>query len=112
MKPQKFIKKPIIIEAMQLTRDNYRNVFDWIVAHGADVEVNFRAGILTSMEITSLGHIVTADDFDWIIRGIKGEFYPCKPDIFSKTYDSIFGTTEVVKFSKKEFNFLNKQHRS
>jgi hypothetical protein len=46
-------------------------------------------GTLREMEIETLEGRMTVSPGDWIIKGVKGEFYPCKPDIFNATYDPV-----------------------
>lgn len=81
----KFRKKPVVIEAMQFTVENKDQVRNWVetgtrtLAQGTSE--NPRLGIRT------LEGMMEANVGDWIIRGVKGEFYPCKPDIFSETYE-------------------------
>ena len=78
-----FRKKPIVIEAHQFTLENKDRVFTWITCnHNADwVNDN------PIMVIQTLEGNITAQLGDWIIKGVNGEFYPCKPDIFEKTYE-------------------------
>jgi len=87
----KFRKKPVVIEAMRLDPDDLSivSVLGWMFAHGCN---DFKAtgdtkavGIATP---TPEG-VMQADPGDWIIRGIQGEFYPCKPDIFEATYEQV-----------------------
>ena len=78
----KYIKKPMIIEAIQWLGDNQTEIQEWA---GDEVTFGDRPYIHTlegNMYI-SLG--------DFIIKGLNGEFYPCKPDIFIKTYDLLEG---------------------
>ena len=76
----KFRKKPVVIEAIQF-RGNFDELEQFV---GGDAE--FRGGKLV---IATLEGAMTADPDDWIIKGIKGEFYPCKPDIFAATYEEV-----------------------
>jgi hypothetical protein len=76
-------KKPICIEAIQWTGDNFIEVDDFITVQH---ETFPSKGII---KIPTLEGIMTADEKDWIIKGISGEFYPCKPDIFAKTYELV-----------------------
>lgn len=75
----KFQKKPVTIEAVQFTGDNFERI------------TNFMGRIFdpASQEIPTLEGNLKADVGDWIIKGVKGEFYPCKPDIFAMTYDPV-----------------------
>lgn len=75
----KFRKKPVEIEAVQYTGVNFDEIERFV---GGDAE--FRNGELV---VATLEGPLRASVNDWIIRGIKGEFYPCKPDIFAATYD-------------------------
>lgn len=82
----KFRKKPVVIEAVIFTGNNR----DEIVAFGADCYPQNRLDRTDkTLFIKTLegGHI--ASPGDWIIRGVKGEFYPCKPDIFEQTYEAV-----------------------
>jgi hypothetical protein len=88
----KFRKKPVVIEAMQWTGDNINEIWDWA---GADhiygpTEKNPDELIILTLEDGRDGqakHVASLND--WIIRGVQGEFYPCKPDIFEATYEQV-----------------------
>ena len=101
--PKRLTKRPVTIEAMQLTGDTaqFHDVYLWIEANtlgsfepfavidgskpcpASGVSIDPRDGRLI---ISTLEGLHWADNDDWIIRGIQGEFYPCKPDIFEATY--------------------------
>ena len=76
----KFRKKPVVIDAMQLTIQNIDEIEQFV---GGDFGKNASGEtVIATLEgamICSIG--------DWIIKGVKGEFYPCKPDIFEATYE-------------------------
>lgn len=74
----RFRKKPVVIEAEQFLPDSQPLPF-----HNQGV-VCFVNG---QWRIETLEGPLTATPGDWIIKGVKGEFYPCKPDIFAATYD-------------------------
>ena len=79
----KYRKKPVVIEAMQFTDDTKNQVFNWIsCTRSADFDA-YRNPILL---IGTLEGDMTARLGDFIIKGVSGEFYPCKPDIFEMTY--------------------------
>ena len=90
----KFRKKPVIVEAVQF---GYR--FDWpdwfqdAVSSNKIMVANtgkfHNPNKICWAEIYTLEGIVIANNGDWIIRGIAGEIYPCKPDIFEKTYEMV-----------------------
>lgn len=91
-----FRKKPVVIEALQWTGQNHRSMFDFLEGHPElaistngknfyiDHEKVYGGLIIKTKEgehIASIG--------DWIIRGVHGEYYPCKPDIFNETYEKV-----------------------
>ena len=77
-----YIKKPQLIEAIQFTGDNIEEIQAWSKQHLEE----YTDG---TFGIPTLEGIMRADVNDYIIKGIKGEFYPCKPDIFILTYDQV-----------------------
>lgn len=86
MPVQQFKKKPVVIEAIQLTRESFQDCYAFIG------EQNLNDG--TSEDECYLGIVTLEGDMDarlgdWIIKGVKGEFYPCKPDIFEMTYEAV-----------------------
>lgn len=81
----KFRKKPVVIDAVQFTDENKDRVFNFVTCNrAAERDPETRAPVL---RIQTLEGVMTAQLGDWIIKGVNGEFYPCKPDIFAKTYD-------------------------
>lgn len=76
----KYRKKPVVIEAIQFTGDPFP-VMQW-----AKPEARFEV-VGESIHIVTLEGVMRADKGDWIIRGVQGEYYPCKPDIFEATYE-------------------------
>ncbi len=85
----KYRKKAVEIEALQFTRNNWDEIksFTNDTAHTLSIEKRIN-GTATCIIPTLEGHHV-ATEGDWIIKGIKGEFYPCKPDIFKLTYEPV-----------------------
>lgn len=91
-------KKPVVIEAFQIG-DSNESILEAIkFTFGTDLETHeFRelACILArkngGLMIDTLEGKMKADFGDYIIKGIKGEFYPCKPDIFDATYEKVEG---------------------
>lgn len=79
----KYRKKPVEIEAIQFTGDN---MYDIIKFSDASDNFGFKERLVT---IQTLEGTMTANIDDWIIKGVSGEFYPCKPDIFEKTYEKV-----------------------
>jgi hypothetical protein len=100
---RKFRKKPVEIEAVQfveLSRTK-RNFGESIEYNDGEIAAFMMQTIhirtvpngepqgRTYIEIPTLEGVMEANVGDWIIKGVKGEFYPCKPDIFSATYDAV-----------------------
>lgn len=82
----KFRKKPVVIEAVQWRGDNVDEVFG--ISAVPEVDRSFvHNPIKKVFEIDTLEGKMLANVGDWIIRGVKGELYPCKPDIFEATYE-------------------------
>jgi hypothetical protein len=77
----KFRKRPVVIEAEQWTGSVAALSDDFSDA------IEFHPQFPTEAIIQTLEGAMLVGIGDWIIRGIKGEFYPCKPDIFSMTYE-------------------------
>ena len=84
---RKYRKKPIVIEAMLYDRkdNDIYAIWDW----AGDEGDRFSVGQDGKVEIETLEGVVTADIGDYIIRGVEGEFYPCKPSIFAATYEEV-----------------------
>ena len=82
---QKFRKKTIVIEAMRYTAENVEVIVKWCTA-GFIGKTSEGKPI---MQIYVIGGAVTACYGDWIIKGIKGEFYVIRNDIFEATYERV-----------------------
>ncbi|HAU84045.1 MAG TPA: hypothetical protein DCW90_00490 [Lachnospiraceae bacterium] len=83
----KFRKKPVVIEAVQWTGENLADIEGF-------VRDNLEAYFLDELKypilyIKTLEGSMKASVGDYIIKGVNGEFYPCKPDIFEKTYEKV-----------------------
>jgi len=81
----KFRKKPVEIEAI-IWNNNFYEIFDFMDADNNLGIVGYEGDIL---QVRTLEGIMNAQIGDYIIRCVKGEFYPCKPDIFEMTYEAI-----------------------
>lgn len=82
----KFRKKPVEVEAVLW--DGQEATFDRVMVMDAQ-QLNTFAMSNGCLYIDTLEGEMRADKGDWIIRGVKGEMYPCKPDIFAATYDPV-----------------------
>ena len=81
--PKTYRKKPVTIEAVQLTPENGPAVWEW-----ADSKPHYAPdGTIDGLTILTLEGRMFARFGDWIIRGVAGEFYPCRDDVFRKTYE-------------------------
>lgn len=97
MSAGRYRKKPIVIDAVQLCWRNWNAVCDLmgdsIPIHGRfdeDDRASDSCGEsppFIALPIETLEGTMVARHGDWIIRGVNGEYYPCKPDIFEKTYE-------------------------
>lgn len=94
---KRYRKKPVVIEAVVFTRDNFDEIVSFTngTAHTCRIE-RCPNGKCTCIIPTLEGeHIATEGDY--IIKGVKGEFYPCKPDIFAMTYEEDAKAADVVE---------------
>jgi hypothetical protein len=85
----KFKKKPVVIDAFRLPPsgdDHLDAFFEWCAEVGF---ADYTSERDESLAIHTLEGVMTAQPGDWIIKGVKGEFYPCKPDIFEATYEKV-----------------------
>lgn len=86
--PAKFRKKPVVVEAIQWTGTNRVEVARFI--HGDNLDLLYNLLLPGHLiMIQTLEGAMSAPPGDWIIRGVAGEFYPCKPDIFTATYEAV-----------------------
>jgi hypothetical protein len=92
----KFRKKPVEIEAVQWdgTATGATPIIDWVLATG-ERSARYDDEHEPVLQIDTLEGTMRASAGDWIIRGVKGEFYPCKPDIFEATYEPVTGGPDV-----------------
>lgn len=79
---KQYQKKPIVIEAIQITDSTF---YDPCAEH---IEGVIYDSVDHCVRIETLGGTMVGNIGDWIIKGVKGELYPCKPDIFELTYTS------------------------
>jgi hypothetical protein len=101
----RFRKKPVVIEAYQFLPHNvayHHEMPEWLEeAYGLAPESPARPGSVWNessgdlgnrqirLRIATLEGVMEANEGDWIIQGVKGELYPCKPDIFASTYEAV-----------------------
>ncbi|MDC1720875.1 DUF2829 domain-containing protein [Phocaeicola vulgatus] len=110
----KYRKKPVVIEAIRLTTDNFDVVCDFmggtpVPKHNPDFGIDENGNTnepYLGVYIETLEGKMLANYGDYIIKGVNGEFYPCKPDIFEKTYDkaddsSVMGFGDAIEVLKQ-----------
>lgn len=88
----KFRKKPVVIEAVQFAGSEMdaRNILQWAGAKcGMEMRFTSAPNAPCIIVVQTLEGEMRAMPKDWIIKGVNGEFYPCKPDIFEKTYEPV-----------------------
>jgi hypothetical protein len=112
----RYRKRPVVIEAVQLKWENWSEICDFAGVgpreegkpHGCYVTEDGQATDLypgprpdspvsrIGLQIPTLEGVMLAVEGDWIIRGVQGELYPCKPDIFDQTYEPVEKTLDEI----------------
>ncbi len=87
----KYRKKSLVIEAKQATGtpESNREIIDWTRDSATRASMDVHPDRGHCLTINTLEGAPWVSPGDWIIKGVAGEFYPCKPDIFAKTYDPV-----------------------
>ena len=83
----KYRKKPVVIEAIQWRGPNHEEVKAFLGDDYVALTSERHPGGKSKIVVRTLEGTIRADIGDWIIRGVAGEHYPCKPDIFEATYE-------------------------
>ena len=99
----KYKKKPIVVEAMQYTGDNLLEVMKFCKA------IRF----IDYLYIATLEGNMRVNIGDYVIKGVRGEFYPCKPDIFKETYEtvSMVSDTDRTTVPMSEYRKLENKNK-
>lgn len=85
----KYRKKPVVIEAFKLTNESIVEILNWVTDY-IDIKIDIdKEGNVIGLMIPTLEGMMKASIDDYIIKGVHNEFYPCKPDIFEKTYEPV-----------------------
>ena len=89
----KYRKKPVTVEAKQFlgTWESWDEINYWITGAWLEEQTDVSKIDWSVYKIQTLEGEMTASTGDYIIKGVHGEFYPCKPDIFEQTYEPIKG---------------------
>ena len=89
----KYRKKPVVIEAIRWTGDNLKEIIDFTCLHHSAYKWTWEEYEQVvkneGLKIFTLEGTHMASIGDMIIKGVQGEFYPCKPDIFEQTYEPV-----------------------
>lgn len=122
----KYRKKPVIVEAVKWTGLNLEEIKNFVdesllynIYDGA-WEVG-EAPVIVDMQIRTLEGNMSVSVGDYIIKGVQGEFYPCKPDIFKETYETVsmvsdndkttISMSEYIKLKNKNKKLRNTINR-
>lgn len=88
LKISKYRKKPVVIEAVEWNGAN-NLITETFMKDCKDAYIDYSNKQLGEVVIPTLEGVMRANVGDYIIKGVNGEFYPCKPDIFHKTYEKV-----------------------
>jgi hypothetical protein len=91
MTATRYRKKPVEIEALQFdgTKDSANHILAWIGHSGGEARRVHNRQPELGVTISTLEGDMHVSVGDFVIRGVRGEFYPCKPDIFAATYEPV-----------------------
>ena len=95
---QKFVKKPVVVEAIQYNGINITEVESFV---GAKLPTVWSSDGQYCLTIPTLEGDMKALPGDWIIKGVNGEYYPCKPDVFKKTYNVVEDNNGILSEGEK-----------
>ena len=95
---QKFVKKPVVIEAIQYDGTNITEIESFV---GEKLSIIIFSVEDTQLVIPTLEGYMKISKGDYVIKGIKGEFYPCKPDVFKSTYNVVEDNNGILSEGEK-----------
>ena len=88
--PELFRKRPVVIQAEKLSKDNAEELARWCGGRVVEEQDALdRSTTYVGVNIPTLEGVMRASEGDYIVKGVEGEFYPCKPGIFESTYDKV-----------------------
>jgi hypothetical protein len=111
----KYRKKPVVVEAVRWTGSNLEEIRNFVGSNLIEEWVEFfdikrtLKEMLVGIAIETLEGTMRVDYGDYIIKGVKGEFYPCKPDIFEQSYEEI-DNVETQEEKKTYLSEYLKEH--
>ena len=112
---QKYIKKPVVIKAVRFVRDNFEEIKSFTNNTAFDFYIERSMNGKAYCTIPTLEGQHKATEGDYIIKGVKGEFYPCKPDIFEMTYElfekksGMYGEMPILKIGRYELSDMSNE---
>lgn len=83
----KYRKKPVIIEAVEVKQENINQLMKLTNGGSRKATYHWKDGKIHHIVIDTLEGSMVANIGDFLIKGVKGELYPCKPDVFEQTYE-------------------------
>lgn len=88
---EKYVKKPLVVEAHQLTMDNLKESIDMLVADGYDAKTYSKAPMraVSGLIMKTTNGDIIVNFGEYLMKGIQGEYYPCPADVFDKTYNKV-----------------------
>ncbi len=95
---QKFVKKPVVIEAIQYDGANITEIETFV---GGKLPTVMNSNKDTQLVVSTLEGDMKISKKEYVIKGVNGEFYPCKPDVFEKTYDVVEIVERPQTFGEK-----------
>ena len=105
----KYRKKPVVVEAWKFTRGSVRVADSWVRRYRDDINlVSQYCGAVLYIEIKTLEGTMRAELGDYIIKGVQGELYPCKPDIFEATYE--LAEKEIIEPTKQKIKQIESRN--
>jgi hypothetical protein len=89
----KYRKRPVIVDAVQFRRDHFSDIQKFTDGKATNFRIERCPNGKAYCDISTLEGVMTATERDFIIKGVKGEFYPCKEDVFLQTYEPVIQGT-------------------
>ena len=96
---KRYIKKPVVVQAVEYNGANKEEIEAFVEKKLDTVYTELKEPL--ELKIPTLEGDMKASKGDYIIKGVNGEFYPCKPDVFEKTYDVVENAERPQTFGEK-----------
>lgn len=108
---ERYRKKPVVVEAIQFTRSNFHIVSEFTGGKADYLTIERCPNGRCYCLVETLEGNMVANEGDYIIKGVHGEFYPCKPDIFEKTYELESTVADVVEVRHGYWTIESEEHQ-